>query len=218
MVQRVPVAMTMLVLATIAGAAVWASTRPSVPACALLLGKDRTAAAAFAECAAETPVRLAIRHDAPLHVWVASWSETDGTLALFPSPWLRTDACNPLPAGERVLPGRDGERDLAWTQRPVPGVTHYLIAASLEPQPDLAGTFARLRQASNTTFPDGSMVITAPKEHSLSDVPPRQKIADPLLQRAADEVGQSGMTAMRPVPDRPGLWVASFQVVPPPAK
>lgn len=217
--RKLPVALTTLsVLLLGAGWWVARSAARRAPVCALLLGPERTPARPFAETAAGTPARVEVRWHEPLHVWVASWSATDGTLALFPSPWLRTAATNPLPAGTATLPGRDGERDLDWPTRPVPGVTHYLVVASSAPLPELDQTFTRLRQASNTTFPDGSLVITAPKDRTLSDVPPRERMAHPLLEQAGAETGAGGHTTMREVADRPGVWLASFQVVPPPNK
>lgn len=218
MTNKLPLALAML-LVLIAGVAVLMASRlPAVPECALLLGEDQHPAPPFAEATPDTPVRLQVRAAEALHVWVASWSGTDGTLALFPTPWLQTSVKNPLPSGTNLLPGRHGDKELAWPVRPVPGVTHYLAVASRASLPDLDATFAILRQVSNTTLPDGSMVVTAPKGRTLDDVPAREKIAGPLLELAASVTGASGRTPMRPVPGREGVWVASFQLVPPPAK
>jgi len=60
----------------------------------------------FDNLPAEAAVRLHVHWTAPLYCYVASWSATDGTLALFPTPWLVTDLKNPMAAGKVTLPGK----------------------------------------------------------------------------------------------------------------
>jgi hypothetical protein len=216
--NKIPMALAVLAIASLAGAVLFSPQRSEVPECTLLLGPAKQAAEAFAEAAPETEVRVELRVPEALHAYVASWSETDGTLALLPTPWLQTSVKEPLPSGSNLLPGQSAGKELAWLVPPVPGLTHVLVVASRTALPDLEATFAVLRQASNTTFPDGRMVITAPRDHHMSDVPARNRIAHPLLEQAAAVTGMGGRTPMRAVAGRDGVWVTSFQLVPPPAK
>jgi len=215
--NKIPMALAVLATLSLAGMVLIPSQDPDLPECTLLLGTAKQAAEAFAEAAPETEVRVELHAPEALHAYVASWSDTDGTLALFPTPWLQTSMKEPLPAGTNLLPGNNAGKELCWPVPPVPGLTHVLVVASRAAQPDLEAAFAVLRQASNTTFPDGRMVITAPRDHHMSDVPARNRIAHPLLAQAA-AVNGGGRTPMRAVAGRDGVWVASFQLVPPPAK
>jgi hypothetical protein len=173
---------------------------------------DGKAARQYDELAPETPVHLTVEWKQPMYWYVASWSTTDGTLALFPSPWLMTDATNPL-HGRVELPGHREGKTLTWPVRGgVPGVTVYMVVAAAKPVAELDALFLRMRQASNTTFPDKQMVITGPKDKPLAEVPPAAKIPHPLLQAAADIDAVDPDGPMQAAAGHPGVFLASWKL------
>lgn len=169
-------------------------------------------ATAYQPLAPDAHVTASIECDEPLHVYVASWSAEDGTIAWFPSGLLRSDLRNPLGAGAHELPGRcDGKR-LSFRARPGHGVTIWIAVAAREPLRELDETFARLRQVSNQTFTDGSIVVSNPRQG--------QPIAGPgtappgLLMEAAGLPPDAPPNGpMRAVDGRPGVWVAVWRTV-----
>lgn len=169
-------------------------------------------ASAYQPLAPEAHVTANVVGGEPLHVYVASWSAEDGTIAWFPSGLLRSDLRNPIAAGAHELPGRcDGKR-LSFRARPGHGVTIWIAVAAREPLRELDETFARLRQVSNQTFTDGSIVVSNPRQGAPiagpGSAPPG------LLMDAAGlppDLPPNG--PMRAVDGRPGVWVAVWRTV-----
>lgn len=167
----------------------------------------------YQEVAADTEVRLELALRSPAYVYVASHNGTDGTIALFPSPWLDTDLGNPLPPGTHVLPGRFEGTGLAWPVRATLGATDYLAVVSDEPVAELEDLFESARQISNTTFPDHRMVVTAPRGRSMDDVPRRASIPGKLLPAAGAIAVESLAGALRPWGEDESILLTSMKVI-----
>ena len=171
----------------------------------------------FDKLAPESPVRLSVHTQEPLHLYVWSQSLEDGTLLLFPSPKLQSDRKNPLPTGQSVLPGSIDGKDLAWTSRVgIVAVTTFVAFASREALPELDALVPKVRQWSNTVFPDHSMLVTKTTEgQEVLGKSGSPGWAAPLLQQAADQLRQQTEPngPMQPLAGRPGVWVSSWKVV-----
>ncbi len=117
------------------------------------------------------------------HVYVAAWHPHMGLTALWPSPWLSTDAPQVAAPGTTTLPGMREETRLRW---PVPawhGVVDWLVVTSPKPIPELEQLFAASRQASNTTFPTQTKILmTGPK--NAPDVEQAQGLTSLLTEAA----------------------------------
>lgn len=166
----------------------------------------------------ETTIRASLHCDEPRHVYVFSHSDEDGTLLLFPSTMLKTDRSNPLPPGQNVLPGQHDGKDLAWTTRSgIAGVTTFVVVAAEQPVPELSALLPKLRMWTNSSLPSGEPGVTNPSngEPPLAG-PHSREFPAPVLQRAAalsaDSVNPNG--PMQADPQLPGVWLASWRVVP----
>jgi hypothetical protein len=148
-----------------------------------------------------------------MHWYVASYSDLDGTIALFPSPQLTTSVGNPLPAARTVLPGRHGDKELTWIAREDTNATTYVAVAAAEPIADLAATLERCRQASNTTFPDGSYAVTNPRTEGSPAGAPRTPIAHRLLAEAAALTPDSPNGPMHASHSVAGVFLSSWRTV-----
>jgi hypothetical protein len=209
------------VLVALAGAALWLVPRTGpivVPAVEwrLKVGDGERPARNFDEVPAETRVRLWFRCDEPRHVYVLSHSATDGTLLLFPSPAVRSDLVQPLRAGQQVLPGRDGETELAWTTRTqVLPATTFVVVAGREPVAELEALLPRLRRWTNSALQDRSMQVMAPPEGTAELVGgPNKPWPAPLLQRAADTTAAATLVngPLEPDPVLAGVWFGAVRV------
>jgi hypothetical protein len=210
------VALYPILIVTSAALIWWGSGRSqatTVPACAWRMGEDSHQGRPYEEVPPGTAIRFAAFGPQPMHWYVASHSELDGTLALFPSPQLATSANNPLPAEWTQLPGRHGEQELAWGAREDGGVTTFVAIATVEPIADLAATLARCRQASNTTFPDGSYAVTNPRDERSFAGPPHTPIAHPLLAEAAALPPDSPNGPMHASRTVAGAFLSSWRTV-----
>lgn len=192
------------------------------PEVAWRVGDDLRTVEQFAEIATGTPLRLEVELPFPAHVYVASWSRLQGTIALFPSQRLDTELANPLPAGRHALPGpvrgnRDG-RAPTWPVHDVVGPITYFVVASREPLPDLEAALAAVRQMGQmgrpgTGFADDSLYLFAPaggmKGMPANDQPAADVLRS-LVARSLDDMHTDGR--MRPV--RPGsdAWGRAFVV------
>lgn len=190
---------------------------PAVPSCAWRVGtgSDARPGRPYDELAADTAVHCGIACDAPLYVYVVSHSADDGTLLWFPSPMLRQDLQNPLPAGRNRVPGRKDGRELHFAQRPVIGATTWIALASRQPLAGLDDLLPKLRQASNTTFTDGTVVISNPLDGTPPIGGPRSPLPHPLLQQAADRTITEDLTSgpMHAAEGPAGVWFAAFRTV-----
>lgn len=150
------------------------------------LGADTAQGRQYDELPADTPFRFSLHSTRPQHVYLFSFSAEDGTLLLFPAPGLRTDGKNPLPAGNTVLPGKDGSTDLAWTTRSgIRALTSVIAIAADEPIAELDALLPRLRHWSNTVFQDGAMNVTAPTDSTQWIGKPGEPPPSPMLQQIA---------------------------------
>ncbi len=166
----------------------------NAPVCIWHVGTDENPEA-WAPVRPGTPVSLHVDLPFAAHVYVASHNPTDGTIALFPSPWLRTEASNPLAPGSHQLPGTVENRELRWPAPLVPGPTSYMVVLSPDPIGELDELFEKIRQIGNMAFTDGSFNVSAPREGGMAVVPPRDSIPGPILQAAEDTLSsmeQSG--------------------------
>ena len=193
----------------------WTGRLPEVPTVAWQVGDGSAAhaAGAYQEIAADEPVRLTLAAAMPLFVYVASNDQQDGTLAWFPSPMLNTDVQNPLPAGRTTLPGHHDGVDRAWPGRPGLAVTTWIVIASTTALPDLAARLQQLRQVSNTTFTDGTLVISNPKDGKPPQGRPREQPPHALLQEALALAPQPNPDGPMQPARTPGIWLATWQTV-----
>jgi hypothetical protein len=161
------------------------------------------------------PIRLALRCDEPRFVYVFSHSTEDGTLLLFPSPNVRSEAVQPLAAGHAVLPGTRDGKELTWTSRhQILATTTFVVVAAKERVAELEALLPRLRRWSNTTMTDGSMQVTDPAEGTERAAGPRTALPEPLLQRAA-EISLTATLVNGPLqPDsqHEGVWIGSWRI------
>lgn len=208
-------------LAVGAAVAIWLSTSPptpsGVPAATWRIGKgsDVRQGRNYDELPAESPIRLSFHCDAPRYVYVFSHSTEDGTLLLFPSPDLRGDVPNPVPAGGTVLPGSHDGKELAWTNRAgILATTTFLVVAAETPVAELEALLPQLRRFSNTVLPDGSIQVTNPRDSSQLTGRAGDPLPCPLLQRAAavslDETLING--PLHADPTNGQVWIGSWRV------
>jgi hypothetical protein len=148
---------------------------------------------------------------------VFSRSAEDGTLLLWPSPHLQSDLPQPLPAGTNVLPGRLSGNDLAWTSRTgIHAATTFVVVAARERVDELEALLPRVRQWSNTVFPDHSMQVTKPAAGAdVVGEAGSMELPSPLLQRTAER--DRGNTLpngpLRPDAVLPGVWTGTWTCV-----
>jgi len=171
----------------------------------------------YHELAAESPIRLSFTCSEPRYVYVFSHSLEDGTVLMFPAAELKGGVANPLPAGNTVLPGVSGDKELAWTTRSgVLAVTTFVAIASRERVPELEGLIGKVRFWSNSVLTTGDMVVTKAKEGMEVLGPPHStKFPSPLLQRGAeiaitDDMPNGPMHADTVLP---GVWITSWKVI-----
>lgn len=180
------------------------------------LGADTAQGRQYAELPAETPFRFSFRASTPQHVYVFSVSAEDGTLLLFPAPGMRTDCKNPLPPGNTVLPGKDGDKELAWTTRSGIRALSTVIAITADaPIAELEELLPRLRHWSNTVFQDGVMNVTRPADASNLTGNAHEPPPSPLLQQLAaiqvlDDDAPNG--ELKPIPGRLGASYCKWMV------
>lgn len=208
------------VLVAISAFAYWkyGGTPEQTPACTWRTGTDTAVhqGANFDKLPPETPVRLSLHSPEPVHVYVFSLSAEDGTLLLYPSPKVQCDLKNPLQKGQSVLPGRIDGKDLAWTTRTgIQAATVFVAFASREPLAELDGLVPKVRQWSNTVFPDHSMQVTLPKEGADVLGKAHADWPAPLLQLAAVQLREQTEPngAMTPLRDHPGVWISSWKAL-----
>ena len=192
-----------------------------VPACTWRVGTgDGARQARMAdELAPETAIRLSCWCDEPRYYYVFSHSAEDGTLLLWPSPLLQSDLPQPLPAGANVLPGRSQGNDLSWTSRTgIRATTTFVVVAARERIAELDELTTRVRQWSNTVFPDHSMQVTKPKPTGaaeLAGAPGTATFPSPLLQRAAarNPVETMANGPLQPDGTLDGVWTGLWTCV-----
>lgn len=181
------------------------------------LGAQVTQGRNYHELAAESPIRLSFTCSEPRYVYVFSHSLEDGTVLMFPSADLKGGLANPLPAGNTVLPGVSGDKDLAWTTRSgILAVTTLVAIASRERIPELEELIGKVRFWSNSVLTTGDMVVTKAKEGMEVLGPPHStKFPSPLLQRAAELAITDDMPNGPMHEDNvlPGVWTTSWKVV-----
>lgn len=172
-----------------------------------------TTARPYHELAPETPLAAAITTREPLHCYVVSWSTEDGTIAWFPSPLLRSGARNPVSAGTTRLPGTIDGKPLGFRARTGHAVTSWIAIASRTELRELEQLLPRLRQVSNMTFTDGSIVVSNPRRG--------EPVAGPGTAPPEGLLRQAALLAERPAPDGPmtpleghdGVWIAIWRTV-----
>lgn len=210
------------VCAALLAAAFWkfspapAGTPDATPAATWRIGDGATIKQGvnYDDLAAESPIRLAFACSEPRHVYVFSHSNTDGTILLFPSPDVKGDLTNPLPAGNSVLPGRFETKDLAWTTRTgVLPVTTFVVVAARAPIAELDALLPHLRRWTNSVLTDRSMGVTNPKGGDVQGKPP-QPLPSPLLQRASALADTATLVngPLQPDQEFAGVWIGSWRV------
>lgn len=169
----------------------------------------------YDDVAPETPIRLDYRCDEPRFVYVFSHSPEDGTLLLFPSPDVKSDLAQPLAPGDRVLPGSNDGKELAWdSRRQVSVTTTFVVVAARERIAALDELLPRLRRWTNTAMTDRSMQVTNPREGTTPLAGPRTPLPHALLQRAADLSFTATVVngPLEPDPQLPGVWIGSWRI------
>ncbi|MCB9876443.1 MAG: hypothetical protein H6835_02485 [Planctomycetes bacterium] len=179
-----------LIVMTTAVAIWWFSptVRDDVPVATWRLGgeSDFRQPGNYERTPAGTALRLSFHAGAARHVYVLSRSDEDGTLLMFPSPDVKSDQHNPLPAGRSVLPGQRDGASLAWKTRPdIPGTTCYVVVAAAQPIAELEQLLPRLRRWTNSALTSGTMETTQPQDGEVLGKA-RTPWPSALLQRAAE--------------------------------
>jgi hypothetical protein len=190
---------------------------PGVPAATWRIGSGAEVKQVrnYDELPAGSPVRLSFTCDEPRFVYVFTHSVQDGTLLLFPSPDVRSDLSQPLPAGNSVLPGKRDGKELAWdTRAEVQPTTTFLVVAAKEKVPELEALLPKLRRWTNTALTSGAMGVTNPPNGIDVVAGPRTELPDVLLKRAAarsaSEIVVNG--PLEPDMVRAGVWIGSVRV------
>jgi hypothetical protein len=219
----------MPVLAVVVAVGIWLGTSrgpgepppADIPACTWRVGAADGVrhARSFDELPGDTPVRLSYVCSEPRHVYVFGYSQTDGTVLLFPSPDLKGCLANPLPPGRTVLPGTYEGKDVAWTTRvQVTGATTLVAVASATPIAEFEALLPRLRRWTNSVFPDRRTGVTNPPPDVELIGKPLTPPPDALLQSLVDRVATEQPNGpMLPVPGRPGVFAATWKFVEKPA-
>lgn len=164
------------------------------------------ALAPLAEVAADLPLRLDLDLTAPRYVYVASHDLVRGTIAWFPSTFLKSaTAANPLPAGRASLPGRHLEHDLRWPAGDAVGPVTVVTLLSERPLPELEAALTDCRQLGNAAFPSRAMLGVYAPRRGMESTPPVARFAHPLLEVAAalPEAAHDGPAV--DVPGHPGV-------------
>lgn len=179
------------------------------------VGDEYRQAKNYHELAQETAVRLSFTCSESCYVYVFGHSPTDGTLLMFPSPELKRDLDNPIPAGQATLPGQFGGKDVTWTTRAdVLGLTTFVAVAAKEPIADLEKLSRQLRRWSNSVLPDRSLQITNPAGGGEVLGKPGTDWPNAILKRAADRTtGETIVNGpMQPDEHIAGVWSCSVRV------
>lgn len=206
-------------VALLAAGVIWWRRAEMVPAATWRIGSGTEIRQGrnFDALPPESPIRLSLHVGAPSHVYVFSHSREDGTLLMWPSPDITSDVSQPAPGGHTVLPGRHGDKELAWTTRTgIRAGTTFVVVAAAAPVPELEELLPRLRYWSNTVFPDGAMLVTQPTEATGELLGrPGTELPSALLQRAArrdpDRVSPNG--PLEPDAELPGVFTGSWRIV-----
>lgn len=169
----------------------------------------------YDELAEETAIRLSFWCSEARHVYVFSHSRVDGTLLLFPSPELKSDLSNPLPAGHNTLPGKLDDADVTWTTRAeIIGLTSYVAVASDKPIADLEDLSRSLRRWTNSVLPNKSLQITNPATGTEVLGKPGTDWPNDILKRAAERSSNEAIINGPMAADEQvaGVWSNSFHV------
>ena len=172
-----------------------------------LAGHDGAAVEAFATLEKESPLVLELSLPSAAHVYVASFEPVRGTIAMFPSTWLRSDLpANPMPAGVHRFPGTHDGVDLLWHAGDVPGPISFMVVVSERPLPELEATMKTLRQFGNAAFPKRQLTGCYAPEGGMAVVPELTIVHGEELRSAFDLIDTEGSGPMRPHPARTGVW------------
>jgi len=169
----------------------------------------------YGELAEETAVRLSFSCSEARHVYVFGHSRVDGTLLMFPSPELKSDLGNPVPAGHHTLPGTFDDKEVTWTTRAeILGLTTFVAVASAEPIADLEELSRSLRRWTNSVLPDQSLQITNPTSAAEVKGAPRTDWPNAILKRAAERSNNEVIVNGPMAPDEQlaGVWSCSVHV------
>ncbi len=162
----------------------------------------------FAEVPVETPIRLELELPWEAHVYVASFDLLRGSIAMFPSTYLRTEHSeNPLPAGHHELPGRLKETQLEWHSGDAPGPISIMVVVSETALPDLEATMLDFRQMGNAAFPTRAKLGTYAPKGGMSETPARTKVHSTYLRAACDLLDPERDGAMWPMSNREGVYL-----------
>jgi hypothetical protein len=177
-------------------------------------GDSRAPIEPAAQLPTEFPLRLELRLDEPMHVYVASHDLVRGTIAMFPSTTLRSDLRpNPLQAGTHVLPGTHLGKELAWHAGDGVGGTTFLVVASRAPLPEVASALRACRQMGNAAFPHLPVLGTYAPSTGMENTPARTHFAHPLLEDAAKAALQGHDGPMVAVEGHDGVFAAALRVI-----
>lgn len=205
-------------LVLLVAGAIWWRREPTAPAATWRIGTGTEIRQGrnFDELAPDSPIRLSMHVQQPTHVYVFSHSREDGTIVLWPPAALQSDVPPQLPAGQSVLPGSHGGKELAWTTRSgIRAGTTFVVVAAASPVPELERLLPRLRFWSNTVFPDGAMLVSKPPGVDVDGAPLSATFPSPLLQRAAAQDATELLPngPLRPDPELPGVFTGSWHII-----
>lgn len=183
------------------------------------VGDDLRKVPQLTELASGTALHLELDLPFPAFVYVASWSQVQGTIALFPSERLTGAPSNPVPAGTTAFPGQLDDKPMNWPTHAVVGPIYYLVVVSRERLADLEAAQRRVRQMGHMTRASGipidqSMYLFAPTQ-GMRAAPPSDRPADPVLEAAMKTLTSTRADSdgrLRPVPGHDGVFARVFVV------
>ncbi len=207
--------LTLVVALAATAGALWVGVAPGAPAATTWLGgESRAPIEPVSQLPTEFPLRLDLELAEPMHVYVASHDLVRGTIAMFPSTALRSDAgMNPLPPGQHSLPGQHLGKQLAWHAGDGVGGTTFVVIASREPLPELADALRACRQTGNAAFPHLPLLGTYAPEAGMEGTPSRSRFAHPLLEIAAAAALRGHDGPMTAVEGNEGVFASALRVV-----
>lgn len=183
------------------------------------VGDDLRRVPQLTELGSGTALRLELDLPFPAFVYVASWSQVQGTIALFPSERLTGAPINPVPPGTTAFPGQLDGKPMTWPTHAVVGPIHYLVIVSRQRLVELEASQRRVRQMGHMTRASGipidqSMYLFAPTLGMRTE-PPSDRPADPVLEAAMKTLTSTRADSdgrLRPVPGHDGVFARVFVV------
>jgi len=163
---------------------------------------------AFAEVEMETPLTLEVDLPFDAYLYVASFEPVRGSIAMFPSNFLRSDVpANPLAEGVHRLPGKHGDVDLLWHSGDVPSPISFMVVVSRDRLPELEAAMKTFRQFGNAAFPQRRKLGSYAPDGGMASVPALTEVHTDVLRAAYSLPDPEHDGEMTRWPKRDGVWL-----------